>query len=208
MASIVASGKTSEWVAKKEKEKAEKAAAKKTASDAAAAPKAAKLPNSKRVKATLHYNERKPLDELNMNGKRGIEVDNAQAVAMPKRQKTPELANGSTPEGTNEPAMTRKEERRKNRDAVAYVRKDIEVGIERFQAASGGILDRIADAVHRCILSVPEVSKRSELWDSLVILGNGSKIKGEAPSLPHHYLFSLASRDTVTLPNTLTILST
>ena len=184
VASIVASGKTSEWVAKKEKEKAEKAAAKKAASDAAAAPKAARLPNSKRVKATLHYNERKPLDELNMNGKRGIEVDNAQAVAMPKRQKTPELATESPSEGLNESAMTRKEERRKNRETVAYVRKDIEVGIERFQAASGGILDRIADAVHRCILSVPEVSKRSELWDSLVILGNGSKIKGGVPSHP------------------------
>jgi actin-related protein 9 len=58
------------------------------------------------------------------------------------------------------------------------IRREIEVGTERFQAASGGILERIADAIHRTISSVEEVNKRSELWDSLIICGNGSKIRG------------------------------
>lgn len=179
VASIVASGKTSEWVAKKEKEKAEKAAAKKAASDAAAAaaPKVARLPNSKRVKATLHFNERRPLEDLNVNGKRAVAREGDREEA-PKRQKTPEPVSDAPPETTDTSALARKEEKRRNRDTVAYVRKDVEVGVERFQATTGGIMDQIADSVHRSILSVPVISKRSELWDSLIIVGNGSKIKG------------------------------
>lgn len=177
VASIVASGKTSEWVAKKEKEKAEKAAAKKAAADAAAAPKVTRLPNSKRVKATLHYNERRPLEDLNANGKRTVENDGDRAEAA-KRQKTPEPVSGAPPESADNSALAQTEEKRRSRDTVAYMRKDVEVGVERFQATTGGIMDQIADSVHRSILSVPDISKRSELWDSLIIVGNGSKIKG------------------------------
>lgn len=190
VASIVASGKTSEWVAKREKEKAEKAAAKKAAADAALAPKIIKLPNSKRVKATLHYNERRPLDELNFNGKRIISVEDGQGNGVPKRQKTPETAGENMAEPVNGSTAARKEIRRRNKDTVAYVRKDIEVGIERFQAASGGILEQIADSIHRCILSVPEISKRSELWDSLIVIGNGSRIKGAQLTFSQSTLFA------------------
>ena len=175
VASIVVSGKTSEFLAKKEKEKAEKAAAKKAAADAAAAPKPARLPNSRREKATLHYEERRPLEGLNGNGKRSAELDDDQASGEPKRQKTPEPAN----DGVDVSAPVRKEERRRNRDNSTFVRKDVEVGVERFQVADGGILGQIADSVHQSILSVPEINKRSELWDSLIILGNGSKVRGE-----------------------------
>lgn len=178
VASIVASGKTSEWVAKKEKEKAEKAAAKKAASDAAAiAPKLTRLPNSKRVKATLHYNERRPLEELNGNGKRAVEIEGDRDEA-PKRQRTPEPVSAAPRNTADDSPLVRKEEKRRSRDTVAYVRKDVEVGVERFQATTGGIMDQIADSIHRSILSVPDISKRSELWDSLIIVGNGSKIKG------------------------------
>lgn len=178
VASIVVSGKTSEWVAKKEKEKAEKAAAKKAAADAAA-PKVARLPNSKRAKVTFHYNERRPLNDLDLNGQilsAGSEGD------IGKRQKTPELENKNALEGKTVPLTARQEERQRRRttETVAFIRKDVEVGIERFQAASGGILEQIVDSIHRCILSVPEVVKRSELWDSIIIVGNGSKLKGKA----------------------------
>lgn len=175
VASIVVSGNTSEWVTKKEREKAEKAAAKKAAADTAAAPKVAKLPNAKRVTAILHYNERKPLDELSANGR---SADGGKETGE-KRQKTPEAATGDDAAELGEnPASARKEERRRNRESVAFVRRDMEVGVERFQATTGGIIDQIADAIHRCILSVPEITKRGELWDSLIILGNASKIKG------------------------------
>lgn len=78
-----------------------------------------------------------------------------------------------------------------------YIRqsREIEVGVERFLAASprqqigerlsGGILEDIANQIHHTILAVPEMSKRSELWDSLIVVGNGSKIKGR----PHLQCF-------------------
>lgn len=183
VATIVASGKTSEFLARKEKEKAEKATNKKAAADAAAAVKEARLPNSKRAKATFQYHERRPLEELNINGKRAIDGEGGQDGTDAKRQKTPELANETDPLTLENAAAARREERReerrRNREGTAFVRKHADVGMERFQAASDGILDRIADAIHRCISSFPEPSKRSDLWDCLVILGNGSKIKGE-----------------------------
>lgn len=76
-----------------------------------------------------------------------------------------------------------------------YIRqqRDIEVGVERFLSAtpkqkvgerfSSGILVDIATQIHHTILSVPDASKRSELWDSLIVVGNGSKIKGWCPML-------------------------
>ena len=185
VAAIVASGKTSEFLAKKEREKQAKAAAKKDAADAAAVAKERSLPNSKRVKATFHYHERRPLEDLNVNGKRAMDGENGQDGGEPKRQKTPEPGVDSAAPTTENAAAARreerKEERRRNREGTAFIRKSAEVGLERFQAASGGILDQIADAIHRCILSYPDISKRSDLWDSLIVLGNGSKVKGRSP---------------------------
>lgn len=187
VAAIVASGKTSEFLAKKEREKAAKAAAKKDAADAAAVAKERSLPNSKRVKATFHYHERRPLEELNINGKRAIDGENVQDGGESKRQKTPELGVDSGVQAAENAAAARreerKEERRRNREGTAFIRKSADVGLERFQAANGGILDEIADAIHRCILSYSDISKRSDLWDSLIILGNGSKVKGKATQI-------------------------
>lgn len=192
VASIVASGKTTEFLAKKEREKAEKAAAKKAAADAAAAPKAVRLPNSKREKTIFHYDERRPVEDINENGKRYADTENGEGVGDSKRQKTPDpIVEGGLPaiddatvkeEDTakrQQDKAARKEEKRRNRVGNSTsVRKEVEVGLERFMTASGGILEQIADTIHRTILSVPEVAKRSELWDSLVVLGNGSKVRG------------------------------
>ena len=95
----------------------------------------------------------------------------------------------------------RREERRKDRQGQipGIARKEIEVGTERFQAASQ-VLDIIADAVHRTILSVDDVSKRGELWDSLIIVGNGSRIRGFKDAL----LSTLTSRYLIS-PSNLTM---
>lgn len=95
----------------------------------------------------------------------------------------------------------RREERRKDREGQipGISRKEIEVGTERFQAASK-VLDVIADAVHRTILSVDDVSKRGELWDSLIIVGNGSRIRGFKDAL----LSTLTSRYLIS-PSNLTM---
>lgn len=183
VASIVASGKTSEFLAQKEREKAAKAAARKTAAaEAAAATKQARLPNSKRARAVFHYHERKPIEELGLGSSSAIDGEGGTHATAHQDQTEKLTTNGSLQ--SEEAAVVarkeeRREERRRNREGTAYIKKEVEVGPERFEAANGGVLDRIADSIHRCILSVPEVSKRSELWESLVILGNGSKVKGK-----------------------------
>jgi actin-related protein 9 len=201
VASIVTSGNAREFLAKKEREKAERAAARKATRDAekaeaaAAAARPARLPNSKRPRAMFHYEELVK------------EAPNA------KRQKTPEpvvaeepvpiveeaapadgapaAVEGAAPAPAPAPVedesarreqqrAARKEERRKNREEENpdRIRKDIEIGIERFQAASEGYMDAIADTVYRTILSVDDISKRQDAWDALIICGSGSKVRG------------------------------
>ncbi|KAJ5551629.1 hypothetical protein N7461_006327 [Penicillium sp. DV-2018c] len=76
-----------------------------------------------------------------------------------------------------------------------YIRqsREIEVSVERFLLTSpstnvgnrltGGILEDIATQIHHTILAVPDATKRSELWDSLIIVGCGSKVKGFTQAL-------------------------
>lgn len=82
-------------------------------------------------------------------------------------------------------AAKREEKRkaRENQGDPGSVRKEIEVGVERFMAAGDGLMEKIADAVHRTILSSDDISKRSDLWDSLIIVGNGCRIRGFKDSL-------------------------
>lgn len=183
VATLVVSGKTNEFLARKEKEKAEKAekaAAKKAAQDAAAAPKQAKLPNAKRLTASFQYTERRPLEELNQNGKRPLENGASHGEGETKRPKTPEPQEdaGHVAAESNSAPDAKVEGSTRGGEATALIRREVDVGVERFQAASGGILDQTADTIHRCILSVPEIQKRAELWDNLIIVGNGSKVKG------------------------------
>ncbi|RMZ71570.1 chromatin remodeling complex subunit [Pyrenophora seminiperda CCB06] len=63
------------------------------------------------------------------------------------------------------------------------IRREIEVGTERFMADGNGTLEKIADAIHRAISSIDEVGKRSDLWDQLIVCGNGSKLRGFKESL-------------------------
>ena len=75
--------------------------------------------------------------------------------------------------------------------AKRYMRhnREIEVGVERFlltspsqqtgDRLSSGILEDIATQIHHTILAVPDATKRSELWDSLIIVGCGSKVRGK-----------------------------
>ncbi|KAJ5261304.1 hypothetical protein N7478_011899 [Penicillium angulare] len=71
--------------------------------------------------------------------------------------------------------------------------REIEVGVERFFLATprqkvgdrltNGILEDIATQIHHTILAVPDATKRSELWDSLIIVGCGSRVRGFIQSL-------------------------
>jgi len=226
VASIVASGKTAEFLAKKEKEKQEKATARKAAKDAreaaeAAAARPARLPNSKRPRAIFHYEETIQ-DAPNAKRQKTPEPVSAPVseavVAQVTEEAAPtvdakpaeEGATGSTDAPAPAPVedeaarreqqkAARKEEKRKAREEENpdRIRHDIEIGIERFQAAGDGYLDTIADTVYRTILSVDEISKRQDAWDSLIICGSGCKVRGFKDALittlNNHYLVSPSS---------------
>lgn len=146
----IVSGNTSEYLARREREKLEKAALKKSAADQVST-KPIRLPNSKREKALFQIEE---------------------FVRLKSSSDAEPAAPAPAPAGQ-----------------FIRQKRDIEVGIERFLATTpskstgdritNGLLDDIATQIHHTILAVPDASKRSDLWDSLIVVGNGSKVKGE-----------------------------
>ncbi|KAF2760984.1 actin-related protein, ARP9 class [Pseudovirgaria hyperparasitica] len=205
VASIVTGGKMQEYLAKKEREKLEKDKnKKKNAADAAAAniAKPARLPNSKREKGTFMYEDHKLLDTL-----KEMNLSKGDLAEMRERlDEGPKSKAGTAEETTNGDATSPVAS---GLAKAGSIKREIEVGTERFQAVSGGILESIADAVHKTITSVEEVNKRSELWDSLIIVGNGAKIRGFKDALMSllqaKYLISPSSATIFTseLPSTI-----
>ncbi|KAK0112075.1 Actin-like protein arp9 (SWI/SNF complex component arp9) [Cadophora gregata f. sp. sojae] len=195
IATIVTSGKTQDFLAKKEKEKAERAAARKADREAAkeaaaaAAARPLRLPNSKRPRATFHYEE---VVRDAPNAKRQKTPEAAAAVEEPVSAVDPKPDDVNPPVDGAPASVEDEATRRENTKAIrkeekrkaledkdpSILRRDIEIGTERFQAASEGFLDAIADAVYRTVLSVNEIAKRQEAWDALVICGQGSKVRG------------------------------
>ncbi|KAG4031281.1 hypothetical protein MFRU_009g00710 [Monilinia fructicola] len=196
VASIVASGKTQEYLAKIEREKAGKASKKaqkdKEAAEAAAA-KPVRLPNSKRPRATFHYESSLP----EPNGKRqktpeSASTANHEGVSLTPidATKTSDQPTDTTSEVTTstdtavegtaarEQAKTARRQKAWEDEHPDRLRRDIDIGLERFQAASESYMDSIADTVYRTILSVDDISKRQDAWDSLIICGSGSKVRG------------------------------
>jgi actin-related protein 9 len=137
-----------------------------------------KQPNSKREKATFLYTDHALLDTLkNMElGTQGLadaksalnEVTGKQAQ---EHGEIPEPTSAIEPNGNGEGGL--------GGSKTGSIKREIEVGTERFLSDSDGTLDKIAAAVHRSISSVDEVQKRSDLWDNLIICGNGSRLKGK-----------------------------
>jgi actin-related protein 9 len=145
VASIVAAGnkKMEEFLAKKEKEKQEKALKKGRDAAALAAAKPVKLRNAEKDRATFTYEEIRPVESE---------------------------ANGATNGDSSNPESTAKPHE--------VVKRTIEVGVERFQSASSGAIEKIADAIYLAISSVDDIAKRSEVWDHLIVVGNGARIRG------------------------------
>ncbi|KAH6860228.1 actin-domain-containing protein [Alternaria alternata] len=182
VASIVAGGKMSEYLAKKEKEKQEKANAKKKGGPAPTANKPVRLPNSRLEKATFLYEDHALLDTLkNMNLNTQEMADAKGALDEGPNRKGQENGENGDPasateaNGAGESGPTGKR--------TGSIRREIEVGTERFMADGDGTLEKIADAVHRAISSIDEVGKRSDLWEQLIVCGNGSKLRGFKESL-------------------------
>lgn len=183
IASIVTSGKTQDFLAKKEKEKAERAAARKATKEREAAEAAAarpqRLPNSKRPRAMFHYEEK--IQEP--SSKRQKTPEPVSAIPPPEEPvpaAEPKPDDAEPTSAIDAPTTDKKSARRKawEDSNPSLQRHDIEIGLERFDAAPPTYLDRIADTIYRTILSVDDISKRQDAWDALIICGSGSKVRG------------------------------
>ncbi|KAI1768283.1 hypothetical protein GGR53DRAFT_478554 [Hypoxylon sp. FL1150] len=186
VANIVTSGNTREFLAKKEKEKAEKVKSKKQGKGQeaeAAAAKPARLPNSKRKVNIFHYEELvhedvqvpdsngapKPEAAVGTNGDAPV-VDGATS----NQEAKPDTQLEGAPEAATESAVgTTNTERRTKR-----VRRDIEIGLERFLFADRDEVNRITDTIYRAIQSIPDMYKRPACWDNIIFVGNGSRLRG------------------------------
>lgn len=206
----------------------------KEAADAAARP--IRLPNSKREKVKFWYESKRLSvpEEVVETSKPGSIVgesaENKEVQPVVVDGAAPLVESAANDEGKSadpDPSApvetmterhdriraTKREEKRKERENQvgnsSLIRKEVEVGTERFLAGSK-VLGLIADAVHRTISSVDDISKRSELWDSIVIVGNGSKVRGFKDglisTLSSKYLISPSSATIFTseLPSNLT----
>ncbi|OTA96908.1 hypothetical protein M434DRAFT_66522 [Hypoxylon sp. CO27-5] len=216
VANIVTSGNTREFLAKKEKEKAEKAKSKKQGKGQeaeSAAAKPVRLPNSKRKVNVFHYEELvhedvevpisngapKAEPAAAANGTASIGDAPATEGAPSTQEVKPEAkpegsgdANGDAQESTTNATGT---ERRTKR-----VRRDIEVGLERFLFADRGEINRITDTIYRAIQSIDESYKRPGCWDNIVFVGNGSRLRG----LKENIMQTLIARHLIS-PSTATI---
>lgn len=204
IANIVTSGQTKEFLAKKEKEKAERAKAGKKGKgqEAADASKANRLPNSKRMKNVFHYEEiiqeqpsapaPAPAPKANGASTEGEKKEEAMpsadgeaakpdaaAVTEEEKPKEPEAAGESfkidnflpPPDATAAPAVSSEPQSRR-------VRRDIEIGLERFTFADRAEIDRIATAIYEAVQGISDMYMRPACWDNLVFVGNGSRIRG------------------------------
>lgn len=89
-----------------------------------------------------------------------------------------EAARVAREEAKRKEKEKRKEEKRREGLAPDETRRQIEVGRERFKAAECGILSEIADVLYQSISSIDDISERQALWNSLIIVGNGARIRG------------------------------
>jgi actin-related protein 9 len=184
IANIVTSGNMQQFLAEKEKAKAEKVGKKgKQGEPTAAQQKQNKLRNAEREKATFIYQDHALLDALKRKNLTTEEMAQAAAAVDEgaKQTSSEKQAAADAIGDTIAAAAAHGPQTATNLRQGNAPRREIEVGPERFQAASGGAIDRIADAIHRTVSQVEEVAKRSELWDNLVVVGNGAKIRGKSP---------------------------
>lgn len=200
VANIVASGQTREFLAKKEKEKAEKAKAGRKGKDKeggdAGAAKAGKLPNSKRLRNVFHYEELVTEDvpvapPPKENGHKDLSMTDAAPATAAPAEDSAGTAGGDAPKtessaeqqaqpadpaasGAAQPADAPQATERVTR----RVRRDIEVGLERFQFADRKEIDRIVTAIYRAVQEIEDMYMRPGCWENIVFVGNGARIRG------------------------------
>ncbi|KPM38885.1 hypothetical protein AK830_g7676 [Neonectria ditissima] len=201
VATIVTTGQTKEFLAKKEKEKSKPGRKAKGDKDAdASANKPARLPNSKRTHNVFFFEEvvledvPVPLKEKEVTGNgtsgehkvgetNGTGAPPAIDAAVKEAPQQPVEATENKPEEKTEAAPTAavastNESPQKTEKRPKRIRRDIEVGLERFKFAERAEIDRIATTIYRTIQSIDDMYMRPACWENLVFVGNGSRLRG------------------------------
>ncbi|KAM7190726.1 actin-like protein ARP9 [Rhypophila sp. PSN 637] len=219
IATIVTSGQTREFLAKKEKEKTEKGKPgrkPKEVVDPAVA--RARLPNSKRTWNVFHYEDlltveapvvppaaaaAKPADgkDVEMTDTTVAAPATGETAPAPAAEgtdaapKTEPAVENKAPadgevaklEGTPAHAAAAPTDTAANTETgaapqtvtqVKRVRRDIEVGLERFTFAERKEIDRIVTAIYHAVQSIEDMYMRPGCWENIVFVGNGARIRG------------------------------
>ncbi|PNY30041.1 Actin-like protein ARP9, partial [Tolypocladium capitatum] len=204
VAAIVTSGQTKEFLAKREKEKEKgKPGRKPKDKEGDAAPvRPARLPNSKRTHNTFFYEEvvleevpREPKPAVTgpTNGAAGASAEKPAG----EQQQQPPAQNGTAAEssttapqadslmsaGESDAVPKPEEEKPAGADDTPEfrpkrIRRDVEVGLERFAFADRAEVDRIATTIYRTIQGIDDMYMRPSCWDNLVFVGNGARLRG------------------------------
>ncbi|KAG6123405.1 hypothetical protein E4U13_006671 [Claviceps humidiphila] len=211
VAAIVTSGQTKEFLARKEeeKEKEKKKAGRKLKAqqdaEAASSARPVRLPNSKRKVTTFTYEEviqELVAPETSQNSSAALNQDGTvpDATTTTTTGQEDEAAAAAAAAATEAPstdnaASTTPPEHRPKR-----VRRDIEIGLERFTFADRHEIDRIVTAIYHTIQGIDDMYMRPPCWDNLVFVGNGSRLRG----LKENILQTLQARHLVS-PSTATM---
>jgi actin-related protein 9 len=221
VANLVVSGQTREFLAKKEKEKAEKAKAGRKGKDKdGEAAKPVRLPNSRRLKNVFHFEEVIQEEVISQSAQSAA----APATTEPAATEKPTADDGtngdvSKPQtnGDNQPNHEQPSETSKPDTAAPpapttttlssiptirnkRVRRDIEIGLERFLFADRAEIDRIATAIYRAVQGIEDMYMRPSCWENLVFVGNGARVRG----LKDNIVQTLSARHLVS-PSTATM---
>ncbi|KAF4988807.1 hypothetical protein FGRMN_9542 [Fusarium graminum] len=118
----------------------------------------------------------------------------------PRQEAGQEAAPSIEPNPESEPkpevqSTTETPEKRPKR-----IRRDVEVGLERFTFAQRREIDRIVSAIYRTVQGIDDMYMRPACWDNLVFVGNGARLRG----LRENILQTLNARHLVS-PSTATM---
>ncbi|KAK3939829.1 actin-like protein ARP9 [Diplogelasinospora grovesii] len=191
VANIVVSGQARDFLAKKEKEKAEKAKSGRKGKDKEAdGAKPLRLPNSKRTRNVFHYEELVTEDVPVQPPAPPAAPAAANDVQMGDAPQTESKPDGEQPATSGDAApkteTTASEQQQQAAETAVTatgkqtkrVRRDIEIGLERFLFADRAEIDRIVTAIYRAVQGIEDMYMRPPCWEHLVFVGNGARIRG------------------------------
>ncbi|KAF5627330.1 actin ARP9 [Fusarium tjaetaba] len=122
------------------------------------------------------------------------------AIEAPKPEQTQEPAQSIEPKPEAEPKPDAQPSSETPEKRPKRIRRDVEVGLERFTFAQRREIDRIVNAIYRTVQGIDDMYMRPPCWDNLVFVGNGARLRG----LRENILQTLNARHLVS-PSTATM---